>query len=492
MQVSSNCVLGCTTGRMAQVGARALGRGLIKQWHRDVCVKMASTALIFSALQPVRPALHLPLRQQVVSGRVSRGNCSSLLLLRQCASTEPSYGAANPVLLETRECADGSIMYKFGSPEQKEAMLTANEHLDSKDADGREELDNNPLNNSFSADAEQLQNPPGHHEEAVVSASSTSQLDAVVEQDSPTSDTNCGEIEQQFVDLELGEQQVDPVKNKDSSRKEVTVDNLDLKTSPQTISEEPTQVKGDETKDLTSCRFSSGAAMIPHPEKAARGGEDAYFIEGSQWIGVADGVGGWALEGINAGHYARELMWHCAELARQSDKESDPKTLLVKSFSRTKAMGSTTAVVASISGQTLTVVNMGDTGFLVVRDGEAVARSTPMQRGFNFPYQIGSVGDDPFLAEVYRVPVEKGDVIILGSDGLFDNLFENQIVEIVDKLLQLKSEPETVAKELANIAHKVGATQEGMSPFAKEAQAVGYSYSGGKMDDITAVVSFVS
>lgn len=112
-------------------------------------------------------------------------------------------------------------MYKFGSPEQKEAMLTANEHLDSKDADGREELDNNPLNNSFSADAEQLQNPPGHHEEAVVSASSTSQLDAVVEQDSPTSDTNCGEIEQQFVDLELGEQQVDPVKNKDSSRKEV-------------------------------------------------------------------------------------------------------------------------------------------------------------------------------------------------------------------------------------------------------------------------------
>ncbi|KAL3677388.1 hypothetical protein R1sor_027336 [Riccia sorocarpa] len=232
--------------------------------------------------------------------------------------------------------------------------------------------------------------------------------------------------------------------------------------------------------------------MIPHPEKAARGGEDAYFIEGNQWIGVADGVGGWALEGINAGHYARELMWHCAELARESDKKSDPKTLLVKSFSRTKAMGSTTAVVASISDQTLTVVNMGDTGFLVVRDGAVAARSTPMQRGFNFPYQIGSVGDDPFLAEVYRVPAEKGDVVILGSDGLYDNLFEKEILAIVSKLLQSGAEPETLARELASAAHKVGATQDGLSPFAKEAQSEGYSYSGGKMDDITCVVAFVS
>lgn len=27
------------------------------------------------------------------------------------------------------------------------------------------------------------------------------------------------------------------------------------------------------------------------------GGEDAYFIDGSHWVGVADGVGGWALGG---------------------------------------------------------------------------------------------------------------------------------------------------------------------------------------------------
>ena len=35
--------------------------------------------------------------------------------------------------------------------------------------------------------------------------------------------------------------------------------------------------------------------MIPHPAKADRGGEDAYFIcDRGSCMGVADGVGGWA------------------------------------------------------------------------------------------------------------------------------------------------------------------------------------------------------
>lgn len=50
--------------------------------------------------------------------------------------------------------------------------------------------------------------------------------------------------------------------------------------------------------------------------------------------------------------------------------------------------------------QTLNVVNIGDSGFLVIRDGFLLDASTPMVRGFNFPYQIGSEGDDPLLAEV--------------------------------------------------------------------------------------------
>jgi hypothetical protein len=43
--------------------------------------------------------------------------------------------------------------------------------------------------------------------------------------------------------------------------------------------------------------LSSGAAMLPHPDKASRGGEDSFFIADHQAaVGVADGVGGWVSE----------------------------------------------------------------------------------------------------------------------------------------------------------------------------------------------------
>ncbi len=57
--------------------------------------------------------------------------------------------------------------------------------------------------------------------------------------------------------------------------------------------------------------------------------------------------------------------------------------------------------------QTLRVANIGDSGFVVVRDSAIVARSKPMVQGFNFPYQIGTHGDDPALAEVRNAVCQK-------------------------------------------------------------------------------------
>lgn len=46
----------------------------------------------------------------------------------------------------------------------------------------------------------------------------------------------------------------------------------------------------------------SGVSMLPHPEKMDKGGEDAFFIaDNAQAVGVADGVGGWADIGVDAG-----------------------------------------------------------------------------------------------------------------------------------------------------------------------------------------------
>jgi len=64
----------------------------------------------------------------------------------------------------------------------------------------------------------------------------------------------------------------------------------------------------------------SGVEMLPHPDKVDRGGEDAYFISNhGVAIGVADGVGGWAEVGIDAGEYSRLLMKKCLAAAEAED-----------------------------------------------------------------------------------------------------------------------------------------------------------------------------
>lgn len=48
----------------------------------------------------------------------------------------------------------------------------------------------------------------------------------------------------------------------------------------------------------------------------------------------------------------------------------------------------------------------------------------------------------PLLLQVYDFQVEKNDVVILGSDGIFDNLFEGQLIAVVNSVQQNGGGPE--------------------------------------------------
>jgi hypothetical protein len=50
--------------------------------------------------------------------------------------------------------------------------------------------------------------------------------------------------------------------------------------------------------------------------------------------------------------------------------------------------------ISTIVSQVLRAVNIGDSGFIVIRDGAVYRKSTPMVYGFNFPLQIER-GEDP-------------------------------------------------------------------------------------------------
>ncbi len=53
-------------------------------------------------------------------------------------------------------------------------------------------------------------------------------------------------------------------------------------------------------------------------------------------------------------------------------------------------------------------------------------------------------------------------------------------------------EPKDIAERIATSAHEIGLKSRGETPFAVYAKQFGYSYLGGKLDDVTVIVSVVS
>lgn len=143
-------------------------------------------------------------------------------------------------------------------------------------------------------------------------------------------------------------------------------------------------------------------------------------------------------------------------------------------------------------GGVLKYANLGDSGFMVIRGNKVAFRTREQTHAFNTPLQIGTGGDLPTDAEEGKVELEEGDVIVVGTDGLFDNLFDHEIVDLVAKGLEEKRKPKEVAELLASRAHQVGAKVTGKTPFGQSARKHGYHFVGGKMDDITVLVAFVA
>ncbi|CAI9281715.1 unnamed protein product [Lactuca saligna] len=245
-----------------------------------------------------------------------------------------------------------------------------------------------------------------------------------------------------------------------------------------------------------SMKLVSGSCYLPHPEKEETGGEDAHFIcSDEQAIGVADGVGGWADLGIDAGKYARELMSNSVNAIQDEPKGSvDPTRVLEKAYTNTKSKGSSTACIIALTNQGLDAINLGDSGFMVVRDGCTVFRSPAQQHDFNFTYQLenGSNSDLPSSGQAFSIPVAPGDVIIAGTDGLFDNLYNNDITAIVVHAVRAGLDPQVTAQKIAALARQRAMERDRQTPFSAAAQEAGYRYYGGKLDDITVVVSFIT
>ena len=170
-----------------------------------------------------------------------------------------------------------------------------------------------------------------------------------------------------------------------------------------------------------------------------------------------------------------------------------PGELIVKAAEANKEKGSSTLVICSLDSSEKKIYSamIGDSGFMILRRQastlEVLFRTTEQQHEFNFPFQIGTNGDNPRKAMVYSQDIQTGDFVVLGTDGLFDNVFTEDIRKLVESKMNESSNE--IASSIAQLAFRMSKQSDYNSPFAQSAKSYGYRFNGGKEDDITVIVA---
>jgi len=245
-------------------------------------------------------------------------------------------------------------------------------------------------------------------------------------------------------------------------------------------------------------------------------GDDACFILNSKrkdYIGVADGVGGWRSRGYDPSAFSSSLLTICKDIAQKKPMH-DPYRLIDNSYKKLLILnkqknfgiiGSSTVCILTFDHMTgvLQTANLGDSGFLLVRNKEVIKRSQKQTHTFNTPKQLAyapptikCIADHPSDASQLNIQCQPGDIIVTATDGLFDNINENMILNEIQKLPDAdeitKKDLDIAAKSLANLARRKAKDKSFLSPFSLAAKSAGFDYKGGKVDDITVIVSCVS
>lgn len=266
----------------------------------------------------------------------------------------------------------------------------------------------------------------------------------------------------------------------------------------------------------------SVGVSIPHPKKLERHGEDSHMLL-SNAVAVFDGVSGSRKWNVDPGVYARGL----SRILRKNISQNNCKSIyhgLIHAVSHNKEKGSSTICAAMLHESMLEIVNVGDSGLILIRDSRIVYRTKNRMRSKECPLQVSYENPkDLIRADRKKFNVKDGDIIILGSDGVFDNVYDEYILNVVSKLTKNEKETgkkiekdllnkslfkgsiissfsekrfldrdpprsalmtEDLAFNIAKRACDVSLKKASFSPFSPDKK-------GGKKDDITVIVSMV-
>lgn len=119
-----------------------------------------------------------------------------------------------------------------------------------------------------------------------------------------------------------------------------------------------------------------------------------------------------------------------------------------------------------------------------------------------YPNRDELVTDLPKDADTKSFFLKDGDLILLATDGYFDNMYSEETLELINQGMEpieanddddelVTATIRGLAKSLTDRARRLSLNPKRLSPWAKAAQAHGSNYRGGKVDDITCIVTLV-
>ncbi|KAI0341673.1 protein serine/threonine phosphatase 2C [Trametopsis cervina] len=258
-------------------------------------------------------------------------------------------------------------------------------------------------------------------------------------------------------------------------------------------------------------------------------------------LGIADGVGGWIDSGVDASMFSQALMFHAHRYAKNGwagEPEIDPTQdyaereqvegweltpmecmdLAHGGVLRERAVlaGSSTACVVNLNAATgiLRAANLGDSGFCIIRSSSVIHFQEAQTHYFNCPRQLskipakgrlrgGMCADPATDADTYETKLIDGDIVILFTDGLSDNVFPTELVSICSLVSRqyahapppppptnsssthqtIQSEEEaqaqTIAERIVNYAQLCMKNKKRVSPFERAAAREGMYFRGG-------------
>lgn len=206
--------------------------------------------------------------------------------------------------------------------------------------------------------------------------------------------------------------------------------------------------------------------------------KDFNNLRRATYFGVADGVGSWREYDVDPRNFSHKLMQECENILGEVSRKSNdgkkfrrmisPSEILAQAYERVKAeniIGSCTACVALFDNirHQLHFSNLGDSGIIVLRhiDSDVAGslkrdRATPRHervsdlrvafvsqqqlRSFNHPYQLGWTGEEVKEGETSfksakescstSIHLRRGDIVIMATDGLFDNVDIDDIAKV--------------------------------------------------------------